>query len=148
MELQFNIFFYVLSSTFLYFWDSIFSARQVCKSSMHTEAYSQAFQEWPSILLRTLHLHSVPVGAKPLSTGQCAPRRRLYQMGDRLPPLILTCFPLPIEAGVTFPSDVYGTDYKYSVNCTAPCACTMAEDLPQIKQNTSAVQIWVFTFSS
>ena len=33
------------------------------------------------LLLRTsASLHSVSVGAKPLSTGQCAPCRRLYQM--------------------------------------------------------------------
>ena len=35
------------------------------------------------LLLRTsASLHSVSVGAKPLSTGQCAPCRRLYQLGD------------------------------------------------------------------
>ena len=34
------------------------------------------------LLLRTsASLHSVSVGAKPLSTGQCAPCRRLYQLG-------------------------------------------------------------------
>ena len=33
------------------------------------------------LLLRTsTSLHSVSVGAKPLSTGQCAPCRRLYQL--------------------------------------------------------------------
>ena len=36
-----------------------------------------------TLLLRTsASLHSVSVGAKPLSTGQCAPCRRLYQLGD------------------------------------------------------------------
>ena len=35
------------------------------------------------LLLRTsASLHSVSVGAKPLSTGQCAPCRWLYQPGD------------------------------------------------------------------
>ena len=35
------------------------------------------------LLLRTsASLHSVSVGAKPLSTGQCAPCQRLYQLGD------------------------------------------------------------------
>ena len=35
------------------------------------------------LLLRTsASLHSVSVGAKPLSTGQCAPCRRLYQLWD------------------------------------------------------------------
>ena len=53
------------------------------------------------LLLRTSEsLHSVSVGAKPLSTGQCAPCRRLYQLGDGLPPLIPACFSPPIEMGV------------------------------------------------
>ena len=53
------------------------------------------------LLLRTsASLHSVSVGAKPLSTGQCAPCRRLYQLGDWLPPLIPACFSPPIELGV------------------------------------------------
>ena len=53
------------------------------------------------LLLRTsASLHSVSVGAKPLSTGQCAPCRRLYQLGDWLPPLIPACFSPPIEVGV------------------------------------------------
>ena len=53
------------------------------------------------LLLRTsVSLHSVSVGAKPLSTGQCAPCRRLYQLGDWLPPLIPACFfspPIEVE---------------------------------------------------
>ena len=53
------------------------------------------------LLLRTsASLHSVSVGAKPLSTGQCAPCQRLYQLGDLLPPLIPACFSPPIEVGV------------------------------------------------
>ena len=49
------------------------------------------------LLLRTsASLHSVSVGAKPLSTGQCAPCRRLYQLGGLTPPLIQACFSPPI----------------------------------------------------
>ena len=48
------------------------------------------------LLLRTsASLHSVSVGAKPLSTGQCAPCRRLYQLGAAL----VAARPSPLRLG-------------------------------------------------
>ena len=44
-------------------------------------------------------LHSVSVGAKPLSTGQCAPCRRLYQMGIDSPPTDTDLLLAPTEVG-------------------------------------------------
>ena len=66
------------------------------------------------LLLRTsASLHSVSVGAKPLSTGQCAPRRRLFLSQDAifcerktpqsrkiLRSAVLTVFKLAVHAAV------------------------------------------------
>ena len=59
--------------------------RQLIYSRMprHSCCEVRVMQLHDILLLRTsASLHSVSVGAKPLSTGQCAPCRRLYQLGD------------------------------------------------------------------
>ena len=53
------------------------------KMPRHSCCEVRVMQLHDILLLRTsASLHSVSVGAKPLSTGQCAPCRRLYQLGD------------------------------------------------------------------
>ena len=58
------------------------------------------------LLLRTsASLHSVSVGAKPLSTGQCAPCRRLYQLGGLTPTTDTSMF-LTTYSGSHLPADI------------------------------------------
>ena len=58
------------------------------------------------LLLRTsASLHSVSVGAKPLSTGQCAPCRRLYQLGGLTPTTDTSLF-LTTYSGSHLPADI------------------------------------------
>ena len=52
-------------------------------------------------------LHSVSVGAKPLSTGQCAPCRRLYQLGGLTPTTDTSLFLTTYRGGSHLPADIY-----------------------------------------
>ena len=59
------------------------------------------------LLLRTsASLHSVSVGAKPLSTGQCAPCRRLYQLGGLTPTTDTSLFLTTYRGGSHLPANI------------------------------------------
>ena len=88
--------------------------RQLVYSRMprHSCCEVRVMQLHVILLLRTsASLHSVSVGAKPLSTGQCAPCRRLYQLGDWLPPLHL-------PSDISFPSRIVNIVFIIYFICT------------------------------
>ena len=71
------------------------------------------------LLLRTsASLHSVSVGAKPLSTGQCAPCRRLYQLERLTPTTDTSLFLTTYRGGSHLPANISPT-YPEKNNPTA-----------------------------
>ena len=92
--LEYHFYRHLSTRNFIYFFlrsHELLSTFQSCLTQQliysrmprHSCCEVRVMQLHDILLLRTsASLHSVSVGAKPLSTGQCAPCRRLYQLGD------------------------------------------------------------------